>query len=245
MNPSVKALAKRILARSPYRLSRGAPNRFDANESCLRHLARCSFAPKLVIDVGANVGAFAVMARKVFPAAAIHMIEPQPGCAPPLQALLGDAGFFYHPVAATSKAGPVQMLTSYAGDTGAHIAWQEGRHLANLTVQGKTLDELFASNCDHSDRVLLKLDVQGHELVALSGASALLPKVEVVLLEVSFFQQVREPTVLEVVQFFDGAGFDLYDIAALAGRTRDGRLRQGDLAFVKRNSPLWLDKRWE
>lgn len=185
-----------------------------------------------------------MMAHKVFPSAAIHMIEPQPSCAETLQRLLSHPGFFFHPVAVTSHAETVQMVTHHGGDAGAHIAWADNRHEANLSVQGTTLDVLFDARCDRDDRALLKLDLQGHEMVALQGASRLLPKLEIVLLEVSFFQQLGEPTIQEIVRFFDAAEFDLFDIAALSARTRDGRLRQGDFVFVRRDTPLWLDRAW-
>lgn len=81
-------------------------------------------------------------------------------------------------------------------------------------------------------------------MLALRGASQLLPKVDVVLLEVSFFQQLGEPTIPDVVSFFDTAGFDLFDIAALSGRTRDDRLKQGDFVFVRRGTDLWSDRGW-
>jgi FkbM family methyltransferase len=244
MNWGVRSLARRLLAYTPYRITKSVPNRFDAIEDCLRQLARSRFAPSLIIDAGAHTGAFATMARSAFPAAAIHMIEPQPGCAPGLQKLSAKPGFFFHPVAVTSEAGPVHMCVRSDGDTGAHVTWAENRHEANLVAQGTTLDELFISRCSQGDRILLKLDLQGHEMLALRGAAQLLPKVEVVLLEVSFFQQIGEPAIPEVVRFFDKAGFDLYDVAALSGRSRDGRLRQGDFVFVKRNTQLWTDKTW-
>mgnify|MGYP003344785194 FL=1 len=129
-------------------------------------------------------------------------------------------------------------------DTGAHVAWPTNRHEANLVVRGMTLDSLFSARCGQVDRILLKLDLQGHEMLALRGASQLLPLVEVVLLEVSFFRQAGEPTIPELVHFFDAAGFDLFDIAALSGRTRDGRLRQGDFVFVRRGTKMWSDQGW-
>jgi FkbM family methyltransferase len=240
----VKALAKRLMALSRYRLSAAAANRFDAIEQCLLLLAKSSFAPSLIVDGGANRGAIAELAHRIFPAAAIHMIEPQPGCAPALERLSQKPGFFFHPVAVTAEAGSVRMFVRDDGDTGAHIVWPENQHEANLVVPATTLDALIGPRCGPTDRILLKLDLQGHELMALRGAAALLPKVEVVLIEVSFFQQLGEPTIPDVVHFFDVADFDLFDIAALGGRTRDGRLRQGDLVFVRRNTPLWFDRGW-
>jgi hypothetical protein len=43
----------------------------------------------------------------------------------------------------------------------------------------------------------------------------------------------------------DENGFLLYDIAALAGRTRDNRLAQGDFVFARKDSALMEDGRWE
>lgn len=245
----LKSIGRRVLAHTPFRITRSPPNRFDAIEHCLHRLARSSFSPSIVIDAGAHQGGFAKLAHDAFPFAAIHMIEPQPVCAPILQKLSEKPGHYFYPVAVTSQVGRVRMVVNEAhripGDTGAHIAWPENEHQANLDVPGTTLDELFLSRCGTSDRILLKLDLQGHEMLALRGASRLLPHVDVVLLEISFFQQVGEPTVPALIQFFDTSGFDLFDIAALSGRTRDDRLRQGDAVFVRRETALWRDKAWE
>ena len=75
-------------------------------------------------------------------------------------------------------------------------------------------------------------------------AAIMLPLVEVVITEVSFFQQIDEPKIAELVHYFDERGFDLFDIAALSGRTRDDRLKQGDFIFVRRDSALAADKAW-
>jgi hypothetical protein len=39
-------------------------------------------------------------------------------------------------------------------------------------------------------------------------------------------------------------GFAVYDVAALASRPSDGRVRIGDLIFVRRGSALMDDDRW-
>lgn len=91
----------------------------------------------------------------------------------------------------------------------------------------------------------MKLDLQGYELHALRGAKRLLPLVEAILAEVSFYAQSFEPPIATLVAFMEANGFQLYDIAALAGRARDNRLFQGDLVFVNKASRLLEDTRWE
>ena len=67
---------------------------------------------------------------------------------------------------------------------------------------------------------------------------------EVILTEVSFFAQAYEPPISQIISFLDARNFELYDIAALAARSRDGRARQGDFLFVRRDSRLMADTRW-
>jgi len=251
LHATPKALAKWMLAHTPYRVTRGAANRFDAVEACLRRLALGGFAPGLIVDAGARRGGFASMARRLFPLADIHMIEPQPACAAALRRLTMRRGFFFHQVAVGAVQGTLYMRTS--GDEGVGDASGEGgaariatQDAANMMVEATTLDQLFAGRVNSSgeagERVLLRLDLDGQELCALGGASRFLPKVEVVQMEVSFMRHGVQPTLREIVDFLDEAGFELFDVAALFGSLSEDRLRLGDLLFVRRGTPLWRAK---
>jgi hypothetical protein len=152
-------------------------------------------------------------------------------------------GWTFHACALGDQVGSVWMVCEATPTTGAHVtSVEEGA----VNVPASTIDALFASRLrlpsDH--RALLKLDLQGHELRALRGAMASLPLIELVLVEVSFFRQGPEPSIPELVNFFDEQGFDLFDVVGLAGRTRDDRLRQGDFVFVRRGSDLSADTAW-
>jgi hypothetical protein len=71
-----------------------------------------------------------------------------------------------------------------------------------------------------------------------------LPCIDVVLTEVSFFTQATEPTIAELVGFMDSNQFQLYDVAALHGRRRDNRLHAGDLVFARNGSSFMADTQW-
>ena len=233
----LKSALRAAIALTPYRLVRGPENRFQAIEYTLSLLRTFGYAPRLVIDGGAHLGTFAEVAARIFPTAEIYMIEPQAACQPALAAL--TPRFHLHPVALGSAADVATGLNLAAGDTpstGAHIA-AEGQPVAVAA-----LDDLFNPTGD--DRTLLKMDLQGYELQALKGAERLLGATEVILTEVSFFAQAYEPPVLTLMNYLDARGFGLFDVAALAGRTRDNRLKQGDLIFVRRGSPAASDTRW-
>jgi hypothetical protein len=52
----------------------------------LQNLARIGFRPGAIIDVGANIGAWATTVASIFPGCPIHMIEAQPDLEPQLAA---------------------------------------------------------------------------------------------------------------------------------------------------------------
>jgi FkbM family methyltransferase len=188
------------------------------------------------------------MVREIYPGVAIHLIEAQPACLPRLEQVAAANGFRLHPCAIGSPEdaakGYVTFSATDVASTGAHVAAQGEVGDGTVQVPVRTLDTLLSGQLSVGDRAFLKMDLQGYELAALKGATEILPMIEVIQTEVSFFAQAYEPPVVELLTFLDRAGFDLFDVAALAGRTRDNRLRQGDFIFVRRGAPLAADTSW-
>lgn len=238
----VKRLAKILLAQTPYRIVRGnSANRFQAIEVCLDAIKSRGFSPKIIIDGGAHIGSFSVAARSIFPNAVFHLVEPQPACCKPLEKLCAANGFIFHKCALAEKTGKIYLTRALEPSTGAHITQENGD---SIPVMADTLDALFGS-ITRNDRPLLKLDLQGYELHALRGGGRFLHAAEVILTEVSFFAQAYEPSIPALISFLSDNAFQLYDIASLSGRSRDNRLRQGDLIFVRIGSQLLEDGHWE
>jgi FkbM family methyltransferase len=232
-----KSVLKAFVSLTPYRIVRRSQNRFDGMRYSLELLHKYGYRPRIIIDSGAHLGSFALMAAAIFSGSEVHMIEPQRACHAALGALVGP--FHLHGVGLGSEADAVMGLRLAAEDepsSGAHISDQGEK----ITVS--TLDELF--DLKPSDRTFLKMDLQGYELQALKGGKRALQNIEVILTEVSFFAQAYEPSAAELINYLDRSGFDLFDIAALSGRVRDDRLKQGDLIFVRRGSEISRDKSW-
>jgi FkbM family methyltransferase len=244
----MKDVLKTALRHTPYRVIRSHDsNRFQAIEETLVSLRGRKFAPKIVIDGGANVGNFARIARRVFGAdLEIHLFEPQPACLQALEAYAKQPGIHLHPVALASRDGETLNLVidSDTVTTGAHVAPSPSDGDSIVSVPAVTLDSVFAQSLKGEDRALCKLDLQGWELEALKGAIGTLSRIEVVLIEVSFFRQGYEPSIAELVHFMDESGLDLHDIASLSARRRDNRAHQSDFVFVNRTSPLVADTVW-
>lgn len=230
-----------------YVVHRWPTNRFEGIPDTLALLAAAGFTPTVIVDGGANVGAWTRLARQQFPAATIHMVEPQPECHATLTALMRSVpGLVLHPVALSAPSASRVTMAGVPGGTGVFVTADavEG----SREVPAATLDTLFAGGLASDDRVLLKLDLEGHEVTALAGGAALLPRVDAVLIEARVFRPDHAPngqTFTDVFRVLDAQGFDLYDIASLHGRRRDQRLRMLDAVFVRRGSPLATDTRWD
>jgi FkbM family methyltransferase len=242
------ALLQRALARAGFALHRWPANRFDAMGDTLAMLRSRGYVPRLVIDVGANVGDWTDLAGRVFPEARFQLVEPQNACAEALTRFKPPR-FVVHSVAVTSPGiETVTMIGAEAADgsSGAFVARDNERAANETAFDATTLDRLFAGDLRRDDRALLKLDIEGHELDALAGATEILRLVEVGVCETRFFDVERSgrPTFADVVQFMRGCSFELYDIAALGSRRRDLRLRSGDVVFVRGDSPLAADIRF-
>jgi FkbM family methyltransferase len=242
-------LFKRLCRRAGYRVERWRPaNRFNAMADTLELLRR-GFRPGVVIDAGANVGDWTRMALNVFPEAKVHLAEPQPSCQPSLERLARtSSSLTLHPVALTEPGRQRLSFTGGAshGGTGAHVALPD-EHDVELECRATTLDELFAGRVGREDRPLMKLDLEGHELPALSGARTLLEAVEVLVVEVQIYDingSGAIPLFRDVFSFLTGHGFELYDVASMGWRHRDMRMCMMDPVFKRTGSPLCTDQSW-
>jgi len=195
----------------------------------------------LVLDVGANKGQFAAFAAAEWPTATIISFEPLAAPHAKLCRVLAMVAQGRHQVLACA-------LGSAAGESIIHVATREdsssllplgaeqkqifGMGAASVeTVTVKRLDDVV--DVSETDRLLLKIDVQGFELEVLKGAQITLARTDYVFVEMSFIMLYEGQALAdEVTAFLEGNGF------ALTGQFNEfrddrGRLIQADALFKR------------
>ncbi len=146
----------------------------------LRRIKASGATAETIIDVGANIGGWAVAAAEIFPEATVYSFEPASDTFHQLEA--AAAGHRIVPVrAALSDSPGTRTLHSVPG-----MDWMsslEELDLSRMNLEASqheevpcmTLDEFCAERGIGSIDIL-KIDTEGHELAVLRGATGLLDR---------------------------------------------------------------------
>lgn len=189
-------------------------------------------------DVGANLGQFAFMAHNVWPNVPVYSFEPDPDSYEKLQhnfkkfSVIGKT----FPYALSDKVESKQLMR-YAENVNNSLLKSESYEdsvVENLSVECTTLD-VISKAIPEVSAALLKLDVQGFELMVLAGAKNFLEKCLYVQIEVSF-----SPTYSggahagEIILAMREYGFECIDILDLL-RDKNGlhKIIEADLLFKR------------
>ena len=210
----------------------------------LRALRKKGFDPSMIVDVGAYVGDWTRMTKRIFPQSRVLMIDAQSSKRTALESVRSEySGSVELEIALLSAQSGrrVEFVLLESGST----LFDERSDVARTTVhlETRTLDELLDTR-GFRGASFLKLDVQGAELEVLKGGRRALADADVVLLETSLLSYNRDaPLLSDVVRFMDEHGFCIYDITSLTRRAdlaiedADDTLVQLDALFVKKASP--------
>jgi FkbM family methyltransferase len=201
--------------------------------------------PRTVLDVGANVGQFAVAASCLFDAAAVHCFEPALDCVTRLRRNVAKlSNVTVHPVALGEIPGEATFYFnshSHSSSTlplapGHKEAFPDASLIATSRVPVSTLDaELDGQRLKAP--VLLKIDVQGAETAVLRGANMTLKRTDIVVVETSFKPMYEgEALFPEVLRLMNDYGFAFLRPVGWLTHPRTNEVLQMDALFAKGQS---------
>jgi FkbM family methyltransferase len=198
-----------------------------------------------VVDVGANVGQYALEARENGYTGPIVSFEPVSACYAALErTAANDPAWTCRRLALGSEPGRATIgVSANDGKSSSFLAQREleistvatMRYVGEEQVEVTTLDALSREVAGDARRALLKLDVQGFELEVLKGAEDFLRYVAVVDCELSLVPLYHgAPTWLEVIDHLDSRGFDLWALEPAYSDWQTGRALELDALFHRR-----------
>jgi FkbM family methyltransferase len=217
-------------------------------EWSLGNLRRLGFQPRGVLDIGAYMGEWTTLARRIFPEAAFLMIEAQEFLEEALgrisDANLGAISYRIALLGAECREG-VEFHQYDSAPTASSVLADQADSPSRLQKRKmETLDGVLR-DLAFQQPDLVKLDVQGYELEVLKGGSETLAAARAVVMEVSLIDLYKNsPLIHEVLSFMHERDFLAYDIPTLIRRSSDQALCQIDMIFLKKGSPLTKRKTW-
>lgn len=191
------------------------------------------FTPYRILDIGANVGQFHILARNTYPEAFIFSIEASPDCEEWLKQITNNYyigllakdnsqyNFYSRKDAPTGTGNSIyRELTNFYSDDKLEILHQVG----------VKLDDLFEEDSEFD---LIKIDTQGSELDIITGGINLCKKAKGILLEVSLTQYNEgAPLYDEVISFMNNIGFKE---EVVLDEARNHGAYQQDILFINEN----------
>eukprot|EP00466_Bigelowiella_natans_P010725 jgi/Bigna1/73735/fgenesh1_pg.25_\ len=194
----------------------------------LQRLLKLRFQPRVVIDGGANVGDWSRAVRKIFPAAQLLLIEANPNLGNKLRRVSEEIGNATTIIAALNdQRMELPFYISEPESKGNSLFRENTEYFEDAMVQkidARTLDDICEENGLLGIVDILKLDVQGAELVALRGATKALKSVS------------GGACYFEVDDFLRSQGFSMPGKSTPSGLSLLHDLRNAQFCGTKRQS---------
>jgi FkbM family methyltransferase len=243
MNQHITSAAKRVLRSAGLEVHRYCID--SSAEARLKALLR-AHRVEVVLDVGANVGQYALELRAAGYAGRIVSFEPLAAAHLALQAASrGDPSWTIAPRVAIGAsegsatlniaADPTATASSILPlDDSARTREPGLRVVGTEQVRVATLDSLASAFIADDDRPFLKIDTQGYESQVLDGARQVLERACGVQIELSMVPIYEgQPLYREVMDRLDAEGFVLHAVFPGYSDQATGRMLQMDGVFFR------------
>jgi len=195
-----------------------------------------------VVDVGANRGQFALIARKVFPLAKIHSFEPLEEPGQIFQKIFGnDPNVIFYPYAIGREKTTSTIHVTKDDDSSSMLPITKTQSTmfpgaTEKETRQVTVLPLSQALGDTSipPASLLKIDVQGFELDVLQGSEDILNKFSHLYIECSFIELYEGQALAhQIVSWLEQRNFMLRGVHNMYYQ-KNGIAVQGDFLFTQK-----------
>ena len=199
----------------------------------------------VVFDVGANIGQYAHMIRKLGYDGKILSFEPLEGAFKKLKKWSeDDENWEAYNFAVGGKEGDVEINVS-ENSVSSSLLPISGKlssiapkacYVTKQKTKCKTLGVLIDEHCPGQDNIFVKLDTQGYEKIILEGSEGSLDRIAAMQLELSFNElYIGESGLLEMLNWLDARNFRLVSIEPGWCDTHTGFMMETDAIFVRKD----------
>jgi len=194
-------------------------NAFDVQQKLMQN------APKVIFDIGANRGDTAIKYSNIFPTAKIYAFEPFEETFNKLKDNVKDyPNINIYNFAIADTIGETVFYSNKNEDTNSILSSskiglssdEQVKTIGQTIINTDTIDTFCLSHKIHKIDIL-KMDIQGAELMALKGANKILAEKNIGLIytETYFRRQYNnQPLFHEISKFLDDNGYYLQDVYA-------------------------------
>ncbi|MBD2150278.1 FkbM family methyltransferase [Pseudanabaena sp. FACHB-1277] len=211
--------------------------------ACILQYIEDKKTPLSVIDIGASRGTFTQSLQIVYGIKKGLLIEPQPILCDQLKQKFADPQFVIYEcaIADSERTQKMEVLNWDYSSSLLEVKRDidNVNSILNLEVNQtidckvRTLDNILQEIHWKETIDLLKIDIQGAELMALKGAEQTLKRTKMIFTEVSFRRLYENaPVFQEVYDYLHDQGFKLLTVSD-GFRGADGDLLQADALFCQ------------
>lgn len=209
---------------------------FGALEHFFATVKNIGFEPTYIIDVGANHGRWTRKALTYFPNAAVTMIEPQEHLKADVEDLLIRPNIKWITAGAGSENKVAKFTIAEYDDSSTFIISEQeaaSHGMKQIDMPLVTLNKVVTDNGDKIPE-LVKIDAEGLDLEVIEGASDLLGKTEVILLETAICARNIDNKIGLTISKMEDLGYEPFDITDLNYSPHQKVLWLAEIAFVRK-----------
>ena len=204
------------------------------------NIIKSGFQAHTIVDIGANKGFWTRNAMQFFPTARFLMIEPQINLNTHMGDLVQNSSIKLLNLGVGNQNG-VLKFTIHKRDDSCSFAYSEEEAkklgLEQVKIPIKTLNTILKEN-NFPIPDLVKIDAEGLDYEVIEGASDILGKTEVFLVEASVNRDQYKNTLLKMIQLFDIYGYKLFEITDINREKEHYTLSLVELVFILKQGTI-------